>query len=83
MINTSMKMAIITDSHEGHNHDHGGHGEFTIEYHFDCSDVTKLSSIETQWFSQFPSTESLKINVLTDTKQAALELGKGETKISL
>ena len=72
------------DHHEGHDHhDHGGHGEFTVEYHFDCNDISALNGIETQWFSHFPNTESLKVNVLTDTKQAALELGKGDSEISL
>ncbi|MEF1289468.1 zinc uptake protein ZrgA [Vibrio sp. M260118] len=72
--------------HEGHDHEsheHGGHGEFTVEYHFECSDISKLNNIETQWFSHFPSTELIKVNVLTDTKQTALELHKGDTKIAL
>ncbi|OAJ94694.1 zinc uptake protein ZrgA [Vibrio bivalvicida] len=76
------------DDHKGHDHHddhdkHSGHGEFTVEYHFDCNDISALNGIETQWFSHFPNTESLKINVLTDTKQAALELSKGDSEISL
>ena len=76
------------DDHKGHDHhdehdDHGSHGEFTVEYHFECNDISKLTDIKTTWFSQFPTTESININVLTDTKQAALELHKGEDKISL
>ncbi|KOO12959.1 zinc-binding protein, partial [Vibrio xuii] len=77
------------DEHKGHDHhdDHEGHssshGEFTVEYHFECSDITKLDEINTNWFSHFPNTESIKVNVLTDTKQAAMQLSKGESKISL
>jgi len=76
------------DDHEGHDHhDHGehasSHGEFTVEYHFECSDVAALDSIDTSWFSHFPTTESIKVNVLTDTKQAALQLNKDNHKISL
>jgi len=77
------------DEHKGHDHhdDHEGHssshGEFTVEYHFECSDIAKLDEINTNWFSHFPNTESIKVNVLTDTKQAAMQLSKGESKISL
>lgn len=69
------------DAHE--HHDHGGHGEFTVEYHYNCSDIKALNAIETEWFNQFPTTEALKINVLTETNQAALKLSKGQNKISL
>ncbi|AIW15184.1 DUF2796 domain-containing protein [Vibrio tubiashii] len=72
------------DEHKGHDHqEHGGHGEFTVEYHYACDDISTLSNIDTQWFTQFPNTEKLKVNVLTETKQASLELGKGDSKISL
>lgn len=73
------------DDHKGHDHDDhsSSHGEFTIEYHFECSDINKLEEINTTWFKEFPSTESIKVNVLTDTKQAAMQLSKGEGKISL
>lgn len=80
------------DDHKGHDHhehhdDHEGHssshGEFTVEYHFECSDIAKLDEINTNWFSHFPNTETIKVNVLTDTKQAAMQLPKGESKISL
>ncbi|TFH92156.1 zinc uptake protein ZrgA [Vibrio ouci] len=77
------------DEHKGHDHhdDHEGHssshGEFTVEYHFECSDIAKLDEINTNWFSHFPNTETIKVNVLTDTKQAAMQLPKGESKISL
>ncbi|MCG9577449.1 DUF2796 domain-containing protein [Vibrio tubiashii] len=72
------------DEHKDHDHqEHGGHGEFTVEYHYACDDISTLSNIDTQWFTQFPNTEKLKVNVLTETKQASLELGKGDSKISL
>ncbi|RTZ14281.1 DUF2796 domain-containing protein [Vibrio aquaticus] len=73
------------DDHKGHDHDEhsSSHGEFTVEYHFECSDINKLEEINTTWFKEFPSTESIKVNVLTDTKQAAMQLSKGEGKISL
>ncbi len=29
------------DDHEGYDHSEGGHGEFTVEYHYQCSDIAK------------------------------------------
>ncbi|MCG9546553.1 DUF2796 domain-containing protein [Vibrio sp. Isolate33] len=55
--------------HEGHDHSEGGHGEFTVEYHYECSDVAKLDTVSTQWFSKFNNTEKMTVNLLTDTAQ--------------
>ncbi|MCM5511152.1 DUF2796 domain-containing protein, partial [Vibrio sp. SCSIO 43169] len=66
-----------------HDEHQGGHGEFTVEYHFKCDDINALSSIDTQWFKAFPTTESISVNLLTDKVQTALELSADNTKISL
>ncbi|WED22123.1 DUF2796 domain-containing protein [Vibrio sp. JC009] len=74
------------DKHEGHDHEeheHSGHGEFTIEYHFECSDISKLSQVGTNWFKHFPATEEVEVNLLTDTAQVAAELNKDKTVIKL
>ncbi|MGI9877333.1 zinc uptake protein ZrgA [Vibrio chagasii] len=55
--------------HEGHDHSEGGHGEFTVEYHYQCSDVAELDTVSTQWFSKFSNTEKMTVNLLTDTAQ--------------
>ncbi|MFV8461881.1 zinc uptake protein ZrgA [Vibrio campbellii] len=55
--------------HESHDHSEGGHGEFTVEYHYQCSDVAKLDTVSTQWFSKFSNTEKMTVNLLTDTAQ--------------
>ncbi|MDF5304088.1 DUF2796 domain-containing protein, partial [Vibrio parahaemolyticus] len=60
------------DSHEGHDHsEHSDHGEFTVQYRFHCAQVGELSRIQTDWFNQFPSTESVNVNLFTDTTQSA------------
>jgi len=76
--------------HDEHDHDHGEvhdehdhHGQFTIEYHFDCRDTSKLKNIETTWFNHFPNTEKISVNLLTDTAQKALELSKNNKIIKL
>ncbi|WKY57791.1 DUF2796 domain-containing protein [Vibrio sp. SNU_ST1] len=57
------------DDHEGHDHSEGGHGEFTVEYHYQCSDIAKLDTVITQWFSKFSNTKSMTVNLLTDSAQ--------------
>ncbi|MBM4966688.1 DUF2796 domain-containing protein [Vibrio parahaemolyticus] len=72
------------DGHEGHDHsEHSDHGEFTAQYRFHCAQVGELSRIQTDWFNQFPSTESVNVNLFTDTTQSATSLTKSNTQIAI
>ncbi|WP_277442154.1 zinc uptake protein ZrgA [Vibrio parahaemolyticus] len=72
------------DGHEGHDHsEHSDHGEFTVQYRFHCAQVGELSHIQTDWFKQFPSTESVNVNLFTDTTQSAISLTKSNTQIAI
>lgn len=72
------------DGHEGHDHsEHSDHGEFTVQYRFHCAQVSELSRIQTDWFNQFPSTESVNVNLFTDTTQSAISLTKSNTQIAI
>ncbi|EGQ7812713.1 DUF2796 domain-containing protein [Vibrio parahaemolyticus] len=72
------------DGHEGHDHsEHSDHGEFTVQYRFHCAQVGELSRIQTDWFNQFPSTESVNVNLFTDTTQSATGLTKSNTQIAI
>ncbi|HCE4996817.1 zinc uptake protein ZrgA [Vibrio parahaemolyticus] len=72
------------DSHEDHDHsEHSDHGEFTVQYRFHCAQVGELSHIQTDWFNQFPSTESVNVNLFTDTTQSATSLTKSNTQIAI
>ncbi|EJG1992609.1 TPA: DUF2796 domain-containing protein [Vibrio parahaemolyticus] len=72
------------DGHEGHDHsEHSDHGEFTVQYRFHCAQVGELSHIQTDWFNQFPSTESVTVNLFTDTTQSATSLTKSNTQIAI
>ncbi|CAI2300169.1 TPA: DUF2796 domain-containing protein [Vibrio parahaemolyticus] len=72
------------DGHEGHAHsEHSDHGEFTVQYRFHCAQVDELSRIQTDWFNQFPSTESVNVNLFTDTTQSATSLTKSNTQIAI
>lgn len=76
------------DHEEHHEHDEhaeheSSHGEFTIEYHYQCEQFSQLESINTSWFELFSSTQAIKANLLTDTKQSAVRLDKNNSEISL
>ncbi|EGQ8193534.1 zinc uptake protein ZrgA [Vibrio parahaemolyticus] len=72
------------DDHKGHDHsEHSDHGEFTVQYRFHCAQVGELSRIQTDWFNQFPSTESVNVNLFTDTTQSAFSLTKSNTQIAI
>ncbi|HAS6979785.1 DUF2796 domain-containing protein [Vibrio parahaemolyticus] len=74
------------DEHAHHDHDHSehsDHGEFTAQYRFHCAQVGELSRIQTDWFNQFPSTESVNVNLFTDTTQSAISLTKSNTQIAI
>ncbi|WP_447400487.1 zinc uptake protein ZrgA [Vibrio harveyi] len=71
------------EHHEGHDHEHRGHGEFTVEYRYHCDSVADLNSIDTTWFKQFPATESISVNLFTDTTQSATNLSKDNAKIAI
>ncbi len=71
--------------HDTHHDDHenGGHGEFTGQYRFHCDAVSALDRINTAWFKQFPTTESISVNLFTDTTQSSTKLSKENAKITL
>ncbi|WP_139158938.1 ZrgA family zinc uptake protein, partial [Vibrio sonorensis] len=70
--------------HDKHDkHDHSGHGEFTVEYHYECEQFSQLNELEVNWFEQFKNTQSIGANVLTDKTQTAVKLSADKTKISL
>lgn len=90
-VTNTLESDIQQDDHKDHKHDdddhkdhkHDSHGEFSIEYHFECGNISKLQFIETNWFNQFPKTEKINVNLLTDTMQKTLQLKKGNRKIAL
>jgi hypothetical protein len=83
-------------SEEGH-HDHEGqhnkehneaaeherHSEFKAEYHFVCKKPGRLSQIKVKLFSAFPGIEHIEVQLITETKQTAVELTAKKTIIFL
>ncbi|BDP31533.1 DUF2796 domain-containing protein [Vibrio vulnificus] len=71
------------EHHDDHGHEHDGHGAFTVEYQYHCDNVAALNALETDWFKQFPATQAIQANVLTDKVQSALALSPAHNTVSL
>ncbi|HAS8247153.1 TPA: DUF2796 domain-containing protein [Vibrio vulnificus] len=71
------------EHHDDHGHEHDGHGAFTVEYQYHCDNVAALNKLETDWFKQFPATQAIQANVLTDKVQSALALSPAHSTVSL
>ena len=74
---------------EKHAEDHGDadeherHSEFEAKYQFVCQKPDKLSQIEVMLFRTFPGIEHIEVQLLTETKQTAMELTAKKNKIAL
>ncbi|MGD8701631.1 MAG: DUF2796 domain-containing protein [Desulfosarcina sp.] len=74
---------------EKHDDDHGDadkherHSEFEAKYQFACQKPDKLSQIEVMLFRAFPGIEHIEVQLLTETKQTAMELTAKKNKIEL
>ena len=69
--------------HEEHHEadDHERHSEFKAEYHFVFKTPQKLALVDVKLFRIFPGIEHIDVQLLTDTKQTALELTAKNNKI--
>ncbi len=80
----SGKEAEVGKHRHGEHHeadDHERHSEFKAEYHFLCKTPQKLTRVEVKLFRIFPGIEHIEVQLLTDTKQTALELTAKKNKI--
>jgi hypothetical protein len=74
---------------EKHAEDHGDadeherHSEFEAKYQFICQKPDKFSQIEVMLFRAFPGIEHIEVQLLTETKQTAVELTAKKNKIVL
>ena len=80
----SGKEAEVEKNRHGEHHeadDHERHSEFKAEYHFVCKTPQKLTLVDVKLFRIFPGIEHIEVQLLTDTKQTALELTAKKNKI--
>ncbi|WP_420825440.1 zinc uptake protein ZrgA [Vibrio astriarenae] len=71
------------DHDHDHDHAHDGHGEFTIEYHFECGNIENLTQLETSWMEKFEQTHKISVNILTDRVQGGATLEGSSNRFSL
>lgn len=72
------------DAHHQQNHEaveHNRHSEFTAEYHFICTRPEKLAHMDIMLLRAFPGVERIEVQLLTGTKQTALELTAKKNRI--
>jgi hypothetical protein len=63
--------------------EHERHSEFEAQYHFVCKKPDRLSQIDVKLFGVFPGIEHIEVQLITETKQTAVELTAKRNKISL
>ena len=69
--------------HDADDHDRETHSDFKAVYRFVCQNPDKLANIEVRLFELFPGIEEIEVQVLTETKQTAMELTAKKPKFSL
>ena len=71
------------DKEHGEADEHERHSEFEAQYHFICKKPDRLSQIEVMLFEVFGGIEHIEVQLITETKQTAVELTAKRNKISL
>ena len=72
------------EKHDKEHHkedEHEQHSEFKAVYRFACKNPDKLTHIDVKLFRIFEGIEHIEVQLLTPTKQTALELTKDNDKI--
>jgi hypothetical protein len=69
------------EEHDAVEPEHERHSEFTAEYRFVLKKPEKLKHIDVMLFRIFPGIEHIEVQLLTGTKQTALELTAKKNKI--
>ena len=63
--------------------EHERHSDFKAEYHFVCKQPEKLAQIEVTLFRLFPGIEHIEVQLMTASKQTAVELTAKKNKIKM
>ena len=74
---------------DDHDHHHAAdvsehqHSDITAHYHYHCSVPTALNSIDLSgFFTQFPHTEKIQVQLVTDEQQRGIELSAQQSILS-
>ena len=81
-------LLVNRDDHD-HDHHHAAdvsehqHSDITAHYHYHCSVPTALNSIDLSgFFTQFPHTEKIQVQLVTDEQQRGIELSAQQSILS-
>ncbi len=82
------------DHDHGHGHEHhaeegahhdadsdAAHSEVSARYQFRCEQPSEMNALEVHLFDRFPATRVIDVQLLTATRQRAMELEPGSTVI--
>lgn len=81
----------LLDKDEEHHEDEGdeahhhqeSHADFEASYLFECNKPSALKRLTVKLFAAFPATEELEVQLLTSTRQSALEITSDNPWIDL
>ena len=63
------------DKHDQHEaHDESGHSDIHAEYHFECKEPQKLTSLAVTLFAAYPSLEKLSVQTILPDTPSSIEL---------
>lgn len=62
------------DEHGDEHDDKETHSEFEVTYHYECKDISKLSSVTVGFFKAFSGFEEIEANILLKNEQKLVEL---------
>ena len=68
------------DEHE--NEEHGQHSDFKAVYRFSCQNPDRLMTMDVMLFHIFKGIEQINVQLLTSTKQSALQLTAKNSRIT-
>ncbi len=71
------------EHHDADEHEGEAHSDFKAVYRFVCQNPDRLTVIDVRLFELFPGIEEIEVQLLTETKQTAMELTAQKPKIRL
>jgi len=63
-------------------HEEEDHSDFSGHYHYKCQDLAKLTRIDVELFKQFPATEAIEVQTISNLGQQKIDLSPGEITIN-
>jgi hypothetical protein len=85
LIETEIALDLDAAPHEHkheHEHDHAVHADAYASYGFECLRPSALRALSVGYFQAFPRAQKLRVQVISETRQAALELTRSDRQLA-